>query len=244
MPTEVALSGVASDSIVMIGKNAPMATTLPMSSRWRSWRLAVTIVALLAATTACSDDDPAADDTVAPEVESSTNAPPDSTPVTDPSPSSTATSATEPAPTTTVLMSEEAAAAAVVALFDEWTACLAAMPDCDPATVSSDSTTGVFRDSRSASAAEFSAAGYSFENLESLRIVVESATVDDVNGLARVVTCAEDAGIGLTANGDVFDDRFVSYRWEWELVASGGRWLGANRTEIAKEFGEGNTLCV
>jgi hypothetical protein len=159
-------------------------------------------------------------------------------PTTDESPSTTSV---PPPPTN--LMSAEAASAAVEDIFNLWTDCLAVMPDCDPVAVSTTLTMGPLSDSMYISASTWADQGATFDNLESRRIVIESAEINDANGTARVVTCTEDGAVRTAPDGSILNDAFVSLREEWELATDGSRWVGANSTELERALGEGSGLC-
>lgn len=159
-------------------------------------------------------------------------------PTTDDSPSTTSAPSRP-----TNLMSAEAASAAVEDIFNLWTDCLAAMPDCDPVAVSTTLTMGPLSDSMYISSSTWAEQGATFDNLESRRIVIESAEVNETNGTARVVTCTEDGAVRTAPDGSVLNDAFVSLREEWELATDGSGWIGANSTELERALGEGSGLC-
>ena len=137
-------------------------------------------------------------------------------------------------------LSEDAAAVEVRRLFNLWTECLAAMPDCDPAVVSSNYV-GDYRDFLFLQASSWSEEGFTIENTESRQMIVESVLIEE--GVATVIACEDNGTVLINADGVVVDDVYESARVEWTLVSDGSGWVGSDLVDLEVAEGEENVLC-
>ena len=221
----------ATTSNPMVGRFAPVAH--------RCGGVAVTcLVGVLLA--ACSSDaSPGVASSSVPAVSDETSPAPTSTTVAATSSSSTSstststTTTTTTAPTTTIdpLAGAESVVRAAIATAQEtFSACLVAMPTCDPLTLAV-ARAGPILDRNVARINEWNAAGYTVRDRQLFRFVVESVTVDPSSSAASAVVCIADGsklvqpGAGPGGADVIVDGVYVSGRSVWEMrLDADGRW--------------------
>jgi hypothetical protein len=224
-----------------------------MPKRQRSWLVCAVVAFSIAG---CSSGDasgpsteppvsPASTSTTIVDVTTSTSVPEETAPpATTSAPTTVATSTTAvPVPSAGEPidpLSEEAASAEVQRLFDLWTECLGAMPDCDPLEVSSNYV-GEYRNFVFLQASSWSEEGFTIENTASRQNRVESVSI--VDGVATVIACEDNGTVLINGEGVVVDDVYESARVEWTLVSDGSRWLGSDLVDLEVAEGEDNALC-
>lgn len=154
--------------------------------------------------------------TAAPIVETTSTAPPAST-----STSSTS-SPTTLAPTTTDAppSADEEVRVALIRVFDDFSACLTALPFCDPSTLEA-TRAGDLLARNVARVNEWNAAGYAVRDRDLFRFVVEDVDVAADGTAAIAIVCIADGSklVLPAADGDdvIIDDEFVSGREAWEM---------------------------
>ncbi len=139
-------------------------------------------------------------------------------------------------------LSEEGAAEAAIRLFNEFTACLDQLPNCDAALVAS-RYEGASSDEVFIQISTLEEGGATAGNTESREISVESVMLDTEASSAVVTTCENDGSILFNSQGDVVNGEYGSLRRERTLVLRGSEWLGSALTTIETAEGEDNKLC-
>lgn len=114
-------------------------------------------------------------------------------------------------------------AAAYTAAFDSWTACLAALPTCDLASLVSH-LTGDYLAISQTQAGRYNEAGQTATDLDRRQLSIESITVDPSGTQAVVQSCEVDGVIRYDAGGKIIDDDFESVRRASILVLEDERW--------------------
>jgi hypothetical protein len=138
-----------------------------------------------------------------------------------------------PAPTTSVNTSgpvgpESEVRAAIAAATEAFSACLLALPACDPATLEA-TRSGAILAVNQQNIEDWNAAGYAVRDRDQFRYVIESVEVDASGTSATAVVCIADGsklvmpGAGPGGADVIVDGTYVSGResWEMQLEADG-----------------------
>jgi hypothetical protein len=206
----------------------------------RELRLRRVVAILLAAAgiAACSGSDSAADSTAVPTSSTTTSS---STTTTSTTEAPAETSTTEPPPTVAIETptstepvapgdAEAEIRATLARSFDDYSACLVSMPNCDP-TVLEATRTGELLAGNVARIEEWNAAGYTVIDRDLYRYVIESVEVDVAGDRATAIVCLADGsklvqpGAGQDGSDLIVDDTFVSGRDAWRMeLGDDGQW--------------------
>ena len=149
-------------------------------------------------------------------------------------PTSSSTSAPPPSTTTTIAdpaMVAEADVRAAIALAQEtFSACLVAMPACDPSTLAV-ARAGDLLARNTARINEWNAAGYTVRDRDKFRYVVESVAVQPDGKRATAMVCIADGsklvkpGAGPGGVDVIIDDAYTSGRESWDMrLDPDGKW--------------------
>lgn len=160
-------------------------------------------------------------------------------------PLSISTVATDVAPTTEAQPDPEVAVRAAVDLAQAtFSACLVAMPTCDPSTLAV-ARTGAVLERNSARIEEWNALGYTVRDREAFRYVIESVEVDGSGMEATATVCIADGSRLVMPNAApdgsdvVVDDEFVSGRTAWQLrLDSDGVWRAFDSSPVGESASE------
>jgi hypothetical protein len=113
---------------------------------------------------------------------------------------------------------------------ETFSACLVAMPSCDPATLAV-ARAGDLLERNTARINEWNAAGYTVRNRDQFRYVIEEVTVAPEQTTATALVCIADGsdlvqpGAGPGGADVVIDDSFTSGRALWDMrLDPDGRW--------------------
>jgi hypothetical protein len=147
------------------------------------------------------------------------------------SPSSTGSTTPSTSTSSTVLVDVEAAVEAAVDLAQEsFSACLVAMPSCDPGTLAV-ARAGDLLERNTARINEWNAAGYTVRNRDQFRYVIEDVTLAPDRATATALVCIADGsdlvrpGAGPGGADVIIDDSFTSGRASWDMrLDADGRW--------------------
>jgi hypothetical protein len=152
-----------------------------------------------------------------------------------------------PATTDAAAGLEDDVRAATAAAIEAFSACLVAMPNCDPATLAatrSDPMLSVNVDRIN----EWNAAGYTVIDRDQFRYVIEAVEVADGGTEATVTVCIADGsklvkpGAGPGGADLVIDGEFVSGREAWDMhLEQDGVWRAHNAPAIGS--GETTDVC-
>ena len=173
---------------------------------------------------ACSGDDEASPTTIEPSVETTIPASTTTAPqaATTSMAATTTTEAKAPATTEVALDPEIAVRAAVDLAQETFSACLVAMPACDPATLGV-ARAGDLVTRNAARIEEWNALGYTVRDRESFRYVIEAVELDSAGTAATVTVCIADGSRLVQPNAApdgsdvIVDDEFVSGRSTWDV---------------------------
>jgi hypothetical protein len=152
----------------------------------------------------------------------------------------TAGSTASPTSTSTTLDPTEQAELDVreaVALAQEtFSACLVAMPSCDPSTLAV-ARAGDLLERNTARINEWNAAGYTVRNRDQFRYVIEEVTLAPDGATATALVCIADGsdlvqpGAGPGGADVIIDDSFTSGRESWDMrLDPDGRWRAHDGT--------------
>jgi hypothetical protein len=202
-------------------------------------RAAVAVLALTLGAVACSSDDDSdaastsvarsttdADESTTTTVSSTTTSSAPSTSTSSSTSSSTSTSTTiDPA------AKAEADIRAAIKLAERtFSACLVAMPDCDPSTLAV-ARAGDLLERNVARINEWNAAGYTVRHRDQFRYVIEEVTVAPSGTRATALVCIADdsdlvhPGAGPGGADVIIDDSFTSGRSSWDMrLDPDGHW--------------------
>lgn len=157
-----------------------------------------------------------------------------------------ATASTSTVPTTAVQPVDvsDAVRAAVDLAQATFSACLVAMPACDPATLAV-ARGGDLLERNSERIEEWNALGYTVRDREAFRYVIESVEVDASNTAATVTVCIADGSRLVTPNAApdgsdvIVDDEFVSGRTAWQLrLDTDGVWRAFDTAPVGESASE------
>ena len=173
---------------------------------------------------ACSGDDDASPTTTEPRVETTTAASATTAPAAATTSMAATTTTETAAPTTTeATVDPEVAVRSAVDLAQEtFSACLVAMPACDPSTLAV-ARAGDLLSRNAARIEEWNALGYTVLDRESFRYVIESVELDSAGTAATVTVCISDGSRLVQPNAApdgsdvIVDDEFVSGRSTWDV---------------------------
>lgn len=143
------------------------------------------------------------------------------------------TSVSPPAPTISPAESAESAVRTAIGLAqDSFSACLVAMPACDPATLAV-ARAGDLLERNVSRIEEWNAAGYTVRDRDRFRYVVESVELSADVTSAVVTVCIADGSrlvvpqAGPAGEDVIVDDEFISGRSMWDMrLDSDGVWRG------------------
>ena len=174
-----------------------------------------------------------------------------STPVTTATPTSTSTTTTS-APTTTTIdpkvTADAAVKRAIVLAEDTFSACLVALPHCDPQTLAV-ARTGQLLARNVALINDWNAQGFAVREREKFRYVIESVTLAE-NSLERAtaVVCIADGSIRVRPGAGpggadvIVDDSFISGRDSLQMrIEADGRWKVYDGPSVGP--GEATDIC-
>ena len=177
-------------------------------------------------------------DTVAapPTTVSTATSPPETTTTVGPSTTSTSTTVppttaaptTAAPPTTEPPDAEDEVREALVRVFDDFSACLIALPFCDPSSLEG-TRAGDLLARNAARIQEWITAGYAVRDRDQFRFVIEEVEVTSDGTAAIAVVCIADGSklVLPVADGPdvIIDDEFVSGREAWEMrLDPDGNW--------------------
>jgi len=209
-------------------------------------RLCLLAVAALVASTACSGNgDSAATSVVAQAVSIPTTEPAAPTTVATTTSSSSSSTTAAVTTTTTPPVDVEATVREAVELAQAtFSACLVAMPTCDPSTLAV-ARAGDVLERNSARIEEWNALGYTVRDREAFRYVIESVEVDGSGAAATVTVCIADGSRLVQPNAApdgsdvIVDDEFVSGRTAWELrIDADGVWRAFDTAPVGESASE------
>lgn len=195
---------------------------------------------------ACSGDDAASPTTTEPRVETTTAASSTTAPQVATTSMAATTTTETAAPTTTVATvdPEIAVRVAVEVAQETFSACLVAMPACDPATLAV-ARAGDLLSRNAARIEEWNALGYTVRDRENFRYVIESVELDSAGTAATVTVCIADGSRLVQPNaapdgGDVIvDDEFVSGRSTWDVrLDADGVWRAFDTAPLGETSSE------
>ena len=160
-------------------------------------------------------------------------------------PSVTTTVASTAAPTTEAQPDPEVAVRAAVDLAQAtFSACLVAMPTCDPSTLAV-ARTGAVLERNSTRIEEWNALGYTVRDREAFRYVIESVEVDGSGMEATATVCIADGSRLVMPNAApdgsdvIVDDEFVSGRTAWQLrLDTDGVWRAFDSSPVGESASE------
>lgn len=209
-------------------------------------------LAMLAACSSPGSSATTTDTAGAPTTVSATNPPLETTTIapSDTSTSTTSISTTVP-PTTAVPTiteppdAEHEVREALVRVFDDFSACLTALPFCDPASLEA-TRAGDLLDRNVSRIQEWNTAGYAVRDRDQFRFVIEDVEVTSAGTAAIAVVCIADGSkLVLPVEGGqdvIIDDEFVSGREAWEMrLDSDGVWRAYGAPGIGET--SGTDLC-
>jgi hypothetical protein len=141
------------------------------------------------------------------------------------------TTTSSPSTTTNPAATTEADVRAAVSLAEQtYSACLMAMPHCDPETLAVARAGGLL-DRNTTRIRQWNAAGYTIRDRQRFRYVVEQITLQNGEKQASVQVCiADGSALVKPAEGPggadvIVDDSFVSGRSMWDMrLDADGRW--------------------
>jgi len=199
---------------------------------------AVAVLSLAFGVIACSgDDDGDAATTSAVALTTATQR--SSTTVPGTTPATTTSSSTSISTTVDPAAKAEADVRAAIALAqDTFSACLVAMPTCDPSTLAVARADGLL-ERNEARINEWNAAGYTVRNRDQFRYVVEKVTLAPSGTAATALVCIADGsdlvkpGAGPGGADVIVDDSYTSGRESWDIrLDSDGRWRVYDGTAV------------
>ena len=156
------------------------------------------------------------------------------------------TTSTSVAQATTIQVADvsDAVRAAVDLAQATFSACLVAMPACDPGTLAV-TRGGDLLERNSARIEEWNALGYTVRDREAFRYVIESVEVDGSNTAATVTVCIADGSRLVTPNAApdgsdvIVDDEFVSGRAAWQFrLDTDGVWRAFDTAPVGESASE------
>jgi hypothetical protein len=197
----------------------------------RRVRRAAAVLSLALGVAACSSDSDS--DGTTTTVATTTTATP-STSTTAERTTTTSSSTSPPTSTTTTLdptdQAERDVRAAIDLAQETFSACLVAMPSCDPATLAV-ARAGELLERNTARINEWNAAGYTVRNRDQFRYVIEEVTLASGGARATALVCIADGsdlvqpGAGPGGADVIIDDSFTSGRASWDMrLDPDGRW--------------------
>jgi hypothetical protein len=207
-------------------------------------RGAVAVLSLILVAAACDsgDDEDAATTSAAvatTATDLSTTAPPETT--TEPTSVATSSSSASTSTSTTLDPAAQAEAdirAAIALAQDTFSACLVAMPSCDPSTLAV-ARGGDLLERNVSRINEWNAAGYTVRNRNEFRYVIEDVTLAPSGTRATALVCIADGsdlvqpGAGPGGADVIIDDSYTSGRESWDVrLNSGGRWRVYDGTAV------------
>lgn len=213
--------------------------------RWRRAPRSLLPIVAVALCAACSDDTgPGAESTIevatpAAEATSTTQL------VSATSTAPIVTTTEPPAPTTEAAPDPELAVRAAVDIAQEsFSACLVAMPACDPASLSV-ARAGDLLARNSARIEEWNALGYTVRDRESFRYVIEAVELDGAGAAAIATVCIADGSrlvqphAAPDGSDVIVDDEFVSGRSTWDMrLDADGVWRAFDTAPLGETSSE------
>jgi hypothetical protein len=118
---------------------------------------------------------------------------------------------------------EEAVQEAYQASFDAWTACVAALPNCDVESLAP-FLTGDYLALSTEQAALWNELGQTATGTETRRLAIESVDVDPAGADATVISCEVDASIRYSSSGEIVNDDYESVRRASVMRLVEGTW--------------------
>lgn len=193
----------------------------------RTMRLAVLLIGLLVASCAGGGSDAGIDASSGSRVLQTTVTAAPMAPTTSPEPAVASTSAED-----RQAEAEQQVRAAVAASYEAFSGCLLALPNCDPASLSS-TRAGTLLDQNTRRIAEWNSAGYAVRDRQLFRFVIEKVEFTDPASLtqATVIACIADGsrlvrpGVGPGGVDVIVDGAYTSARDQIDLRRDpDGRW--------------------